>query len=151
MSNLQTTLEVQYFSVLSRHSLAISTKSKIYLPPTKEFCDSKLSLSNTILNLLAKTLDNNLYTLPTELIGQKSLISNILDFNKKQIVHYLNDKETVLVINLKTVLRHIERWCYPANKATELTFSVHVKGFQALSSCKYTNGTKWNYVIWYYV
>lgn len=151
MSNLQTTPEVWYFILLSSHSLTISTKSKICLPPTKEFCNSKLSLSNTILNLLANTIDNNLYTLPTKLIGQKSLIFNILDFNKKQIVPYLNDKDTVLVINLKTVLRHIELWCYPANKATELTFSVHVKGYQALSSCNYTNWTKWNYVIWYYV
>lgn len=103
-----------------------------------------MSLSNTILNLLANTLNNSLYTLPTKLIGRKSLIFNILDFNKKQIVHYLNDKETVLVINLETVPRHIERWCYPANKAHKLTFSVHVRGFQALSSCKYTVGTKWN-------
>ena len=39
-----------------------------------------MSLSNTVLNLLANTLDSSLYTLPTKLIGRKSLIFSALFF-----------------------------------------------------------------------
>ena len=80
MSNLHTTPGVRHFNLLSKHLLAISTESKICLPPTKEFCDSEISLSSTRLNLFSKTLDNSLYTLPTKLIGLKSLIFNALFF-----------------------------------------------------------------------
>ena len=80
MSNLQTTLGEWHLNLLSGHSFAISTESKICLPPTKESWDSKIKLSNTTLNLFANTLDNNLYTLPTKLIGLKSLIFIALFF-----------------------------------------------------------------------
>ena len=39
-----------------------------------------MSSSNTTLDLVANTLDSNLHTLPTKLIGQKSLIFNALCF-----------------------------------------------------------------------
>ena len=59
---------------LSKHPLATSTKSGICLPPTKAFYNLEIRLSSTILNLLANTFANNLYTLFAKLIGWKYLI-----------------------------------------------------------------------------
>ena len=78
MSSLQTTPGNLLFNLLSRHSFAISTESRIYLPPTNEFWDSEIRLSKTALNLLANTLDSSLYTLPTKLMGRKSLMETAL-------------------------------------------------------------------------
>ena len=62
------------FTWLPTYSLAIRIESSICLPPTKPFWDFEINWSKTLLRRFANTLAKILYTLPTKLIGLKSLI-----------------------------------------------------------------------------
>ena len=55
-SNLQSTPGKPIFPLLSRHSLAISTRSRIYLFLTKAFLEEEIISSMTVRSLMAKTL-----------------------------------------------------------------------------------------------
>ena len=55
-SNLQSSPDKPVFNLLSRHSLAISTASRIYRFLTKALCEVEIISSMTMRSLLAKTL-----------------------------------------------------------------------------------------------
>ena len=78
ISNLHNTPPTLSFNLESTASFAIKIASKICLPSTKAFWDSKITFPITFSILLANTLANNLYRLPTRLIGLKSFRSSAL-------------------------------------------------------------------------
>ena len=80
ISSLQTNPHFFLLRVESTISLAINIASKIYLPSMKAFQDLDITLSMTLLILLANTFVKILYKPLTRLIGLKSLKSSTICF-----------------------------------------------------------------------
>ena len=92
--------------VESTISLAIRTTSKISHPSTKAFWDLEITLSMTLLILLANTLIKILYRPPTRLIGLKSLMFSTVCFlgdqNQKSRIHIFDKSALIMKLLEKT-------------------------------------------------